>query len=101
MCACVCACACAVCVCLFFSRLGHASVMHEIHRQLPSGLKPSLVSVAVGGGGLLCGVMEGMHHPDIGWTDVPVVAVETKGADSFAAAAEKGEVVTLDAITRY
>jgi L-serine/L-threonine ammonia-lyase len=41
------------------------------------------VVVSVGGGGLLCGVLEGMHNA--GWLDVPVLAAETRGADSFAA----------------
>ena len=54
--------------------------------------------LSVGGGGLLSGVLQGMH--EVGWTDVPVVAMETKGADSFDAAVRAGELVTLDAITR-
>eukprot|EP00117_Sycon_ciliatum_P016802 scpid91314/ scgid2567/ Serine dehydratase-like; L-serine deaminase; L-serine dehydratase/L-threonine deaminase; L-threonine dehydratase; Serine dehydratase 2 len=78
---------------------GHSSMMHEIHRQLPAGVQPGLFSVAVGGGGLLCGVLQGMHHQDIGWADVPVVAMETNGCHSFAEAAKSGKVVTLDAIT--
>lgn len=40
-----------------------------------------------------------MH--DVGWTDVPLVAMETKGAHSFDAAIQAGELVTLDAITRW
>jgi len=57
-----------------------------------------MVVVSVGGGGLLSGVLQGMH--DVGWTDVPLVAMETKGAHSFDAAIQAGELVTLDAITR-
>ena len=53
--------------------------------------------VAVGGGGLLCGVLEGMHA--VGWIDVPVVAVETEGAASFQAAVRAGETVDIGAIT--
>ncbi|MEQ1572217.1 MAG: pyridoxal-phosphate dependent enzyme, partial [Myxococcota bacterium] len=34
-----------------------------------------------------------------GWTDVPVLAVETHGAASYAAALAAGRPVTLDAIT--
>ena len=57
------------------------------------------VVVSVGGGGLMSGVLQGMH--DVGWADVPLIAMETKGADSFDAAVQAGELVTLDAITRF
>lgn len=74
---------------------GVATVIHESAKQLPE--KPGMVVVSVGGGGLLSGVLQGMH--DVGWTDVPLVAMETKGAHSFDAAIQAGELVTLDAIT--
>ena len=53
--------------------------------------------MAVGGGGLLCGVVEGLQ--EIGWNDTTVLAVETEGADSFATAVSAGHPVTLPAIT--
>ena len=74
-----------------------ATVIHESAEQLPE--KPSVVVVSVGGGGLMSGVLQGMH--DVGWADVPLIAMETKGADSFDAAVQAGELVTLDAITRF
>ncbi len=73
---------------------GHASMVREMAEQGP---KPGAVVVSVGGGGLLCGLVEGMHA--VGWNDVPVLAVETKGADSFAAAMQAGKLVTLDRIS--
>ena len=78
-------------------REGVATVIHESAEQLPE--KPSVVVVSVGGGGLMSGVLQGMH--DVGWADVPLIAMETKGADSFDAAVQAGELVTLDAITRF
>ena len=72
---------------------GHASIVEESAVQGP---KPGVVVVAVGGGGLLCGVLQGMRRVD--WGDVPVVAVETAGAASFHASVEAGRLVTLDAI---
>jgi L-serine/L-threonine ammonia-lyase len=72
---------------------GHATVVEEVAQQGP---KPGVVVVSVGGGGLLCGILEGMHR--VGWKDVPVLAVETDGTASFKAAAEAGQLVTLDAI---
>ncbi|XP_029983572.1 serine dehydratase-like [Sphaeramia orbicularis] len=76
---------------------GHASLIAEVAASLGSGVKPGAVLVAVGGGGLLCGVIQGLK--DVGWTDVPVVAMETVGADCFNAAVKAGKLVTLDDIT--
>jgi len=45
----------------------------------------------------MSGVLQGMHA--VGWSDVPLVAVETNGAASLQAAVAAGEPVTLDAIT--
>ena len=59
--------------------------------------KPGVIIVSVGGGGLLCGVLEGLHRN--AWEDVPVIAVETEGAESFHAAVQAGHLVTLSAIT--
>jgi L-serine/L-threonine ammonia-lyase len=73
---------------------GHATMVDEVAR---SGVKPDVVVLSVGGGGLLCGVVEGLHRN--GWTDVPLIAVETEGADSFAKAVEAGHPVELASIT--
>lgn len=72
---------------------GHASLVAEVAR---AGLRPDAVVTVVGGGGLLCGILQGMHAA--GWTDVPVLAVETEGAASYAAALQAGRLVTLDRI---
>lgn len=73
---------------------GHASMILEAASQGP---KPEVVVLSVGGGGLLCGVLEGMHA--VGWQDVPVVAVETLGAESLSAAVAAQQLVMLEAIT--
>ncbi|OAI84718.1 pyridoxal-phosphate dependent enzyme [Pseudomonas putida] len=72
---------------------GHASLVDEVAK---AGMKPDAVVVAVGGGGLLSGVGEGLRRN--GWSDVPVFAVETRGAASLAAAMDKGELVSIDSI---
>lgn len=72
---------------------GHASMVEEMYVVGP---KPGAIVVAVGGAGLLCGVIEGLER--VGWTDVPVVTVETEGAASFARSVEAGELITLDRI---
>jgi L-serine/L-threonine ammonia-lyase len=73
---------------------GHATMIDEVAAE---GLRPDAVVLAVGGGGLLCGVLQGLSAH--GWRDVPVVAVETEGAASLAAAVAAGRPVQLPAIT--
>ncbi|KAM9842668.1 serine dehydratase-like [Aulostomus maculatus] len=76
---------------------GHASLMQEVAASLGPGVKPGAVLVSVGGGGLLCGVVQGLR--DVGWLGVPIIAMETAGADCFNAAVKAGRLVTLDDIT--
>jgi L-serine/L-threonine ammonia-lyase len=73
---------------------GHASLVHEI---ADAGIKPGAIVLSVGGGGLLCGVVEGLHA--VGWTDVPIIAVETAGASSFAQSVQADRLITLERIT--
>lgn len=73
---------------------GHATMIDELARQ--SG-RPDLVICSVGGGGLLCGVVTGLQRN--GWNTVPVLAVETAGADSFAHALRAGAPALLPRIT--
>ncbi|RMF78737.1 MAG: pyridoxal-phosphate dependent enzyme [Chloroflexi bacterium] len=73
---------------------GHATMIDEI---VGHGTKPDVIVLSVGGGGLLCGVVAGLHRH--GWTDVPVLTVETEGAASFAESIRAGEHITLPAIT--
>ncbi len=69
---------------------GHASIVDELFEV---GWAPGAIVLAVGGGGLLCGVLQGLHR--VGWADVPVVAVETEGAASLYRSIEAGRLVTL------
>lgn len=73
---------------------GHATLVDEAARQGP---KPGLIILSVGGGGLLCGVAEGMDRN--GWEDVPILACETEGTASLAAAMKAEELVELDSIS--
>lgn len=73
---------------------GHASIIYEM---ADAKIKPGAIVVSVGGGGLLCGLLEGLHQT--GWTEVPVVAVETEGAASFAQSVAAGQLITLERIT--
>jgi L-serine/L-threonine ammonia-lyase len=73
---------------------GHATIVDEIVEQ--EGL-PDAVVVSVGGGGLYCGVVQGLRQH--GGSDVPVVAAETEGAHALSAARTAKRPVRLDAIT--
>lgn len=73
---------------------GHATMIDELARQ---GGRPDLVICSVGGGGLLCGVVEGLQRN--GWSTVPVIAAETVGAESFAKAVQAGAPTLLPSIT--
>ncbi|XP_074547886.1 serine dehydratase-like [Halichoeres trimaculatus] len=76
---------------------GHSSLITEVAASFGPGVKPGAVVLSVGGGGLLCGVIQGLI--DKGWKDVPIIAMETVGADCFNAAIKAGGLVTLDDIT--
>jgi len=72
---------------------GHATMIDEV---VASGVRPDVVVLSVGGGGLLSGVIEGLQRN--GLHDIPVIAVETEGAASFRAAIEAGQPVALEHI---
>jgi len=72
---------------------GHSTMIDEVVQQCE---KPDAVIAAVGGGGLLCGVLEGLERH--GWSDISVFSVETEGAASFAESIKAGELITLERI---
>ncbi|WP_129778998.1 pyridoxal-phosphate dependent enzyme [Peristeroidobacter soli] len=72
---------------------GHATLVDELARQAD---KPDAIVLSVGGGGLLCGVCEGLKRN--GWNDVAVVAAETRGAHSYSQALAAGKPVLLPGI---
>ncbi|XP_001378476.2 serine dehydratase-like [Monodelphis domestica] len=74
---------------------GHGSMIHELKDTL--GTQPGAIILSVGGGGLLAGVVAGMK--EVGWQDVPIIAMETRGADCFNQAIRAGKLVTLPDIT--
>ncbi|NXA05006.1 SDSL protein, partial [Sapayoa aenigma] len=74
---------------------GHTSLVQELKDSLET--KPDAIVLAVGGGGLLAGVVAGLHQ--VGWQDVPIIAAETQGAHSFHEALEASQLITLPEIT--
>lgn len=73
---------------------GHATLIDEV---VAAGLEFDAVITAVGGGGLFAGIVQGLHRN--GLEQVPVIAVETLGADSLSQSLRAGEAITLPAIT--
>ncbi|XP_060105401.1 L-serine dehydratase/L-threonine deaminase-like [Heteronotia binoei] len=74
---------------------GHKSLVKELKEQMES--MPGALALSVGGGGMLCGVIQGLR--EVGWANVPIIALETKGAHSLNAAMTSGKLVTLPEIT--
>uniref|UniRef100_A0A448ZGG5 L-serine ammonia-lyase n=1 Tax=Pseudo-nitzschia multistriata TaxID=183589 RepID=A0A448ZGG5_9STRA len=76
---------------------GHSTLVDEIADQLEDegGLSPGAIVVSVGGGGLLCGVLEGCARRKL---STKVIASETDGASCFKQSWEDGTPVTLPGI---
>lgn len=73
---------------------GHATMIDEIAR---SNIKIDAVVLSVGGGGLLCGVVEGLRRNQL--AHLPIIAVETEGAESFHKSQLAGKPIHLDSIS--
>jgi len=69
---------------------GNATLVAEL------GRKPDAIVCSVGGGGLFIGILLGLAKR--GWSDVPVVAVETHGAASLHDSIKARRLVTLGKI---
>ena len=72
---------------------GHSSMVDEILEDCP---QVDTLVASVGGGGLLAGLLTGLKRH--GRTDCRIVACETQGAASFAAALAAGHPVQLDEV---
>ena len=72
---------------------GHATMIDEI---VADNMLPDAIVLAVGGGGLACGVLQGLHQ--YGLTDIPLFTVETTGAASFAESVKAGAIISLSEI---
>jgi L-serine/L-threonine ammonia-lyase len=79
---------------------GHSTLVDELVHQVTQPLstaninKPQAIVLSVGGGGLMCGVIQGLIKH--GWGDVKIIAVETQGTNSLETSAQQKSLVTLD-----
>lgn len=71
---------------------GHSTIIDEIVEER---IQADLIVLSVGGGGLLSGIVEGLRRHK---QDIPVLAVETAGASSFAQSAALKERIVLPSI---
>ena len=76
--------------------IGNSTIIEEMAAQLENE-KPSAVVCSVGGGGLFNGIIMGLDR--LCWAEVPVLAIETRGADSLHQSLRAGKLVTLPKIT--
>lgn len=77
---------------------GNATLIDEACEDLAQqGQSFDCVICSVGGGGLLNGVLLGLKRNNL--AHLPVIAVETRGADSLNAALNAGQWISLPAIT--
>ena len=72
---------------------GHSTLIDECKTQMK---KPDRLVVSVGGGGLLCGIIEGLKRNH--WLDVKITTVETTGAASFYESWHAQKVIELKEI---
>ncbi|KAF9428375.1 hypothetical protein BGZ94_002593 [Podila epigama] len=75
---------------------GNSTMIPEIKAQL-GDIVPDAIVCAVGGGGLMNGVILGCQ--EVGWNKVPLLTMETYGANSFQQSILAGKLVTLPKIT--
>lgn len=78
---------------------GHSSLIQEVYesvnrKEMP---KPAVIVTVCGGGGLLCGIIQGLKA--VGWGDLPVIVAETDGAQSLSAAIQNNGPYLLPKIT--
>lgn len=73
---------------------GHSILIDEV---VDEGFVPDLVVCTVGGGGLLCGIIEGLTRNQL--LHVPVLGVETVGANALQACLEQNCHAMLPEIT--
>jgi L-serine/L-threonine ammonia-lyase len=73
---------------------GHATLIDEV---VQANASFDVVVLSVGGGGLLSGIVEGLRRN--GLYNVPVIAIETEGADSLARSVNAGHRIELKVIS--
>lgn len=72
---------------------GHSSLVEELSEAIEA---PDYIVLSVGGGGLFCGVMQGLKK--VGWNKTKVICAETEGAATLSKSLIAGHQVNLSSI---
>jgi len=72
---------------------GHSTIVEELAEIIEA---PDYIVLSVGGGGLFCGIMQGLKK--MGWPHTKVICAETEGAASMAKSLVAGHQITLESI---
>lgn len=72
---------------------GYEAIIDEIKQD---GIQPDAIIVSVGGGGLLSGLIQGLHNVD--WQNVAMITAETIGAASLATSVKEKKRIRLNKI---
>ncbi len=72
---------------------GNSTVIDEI---VAAGCRPDAILLSVGGGGLMCGVLQALHRHNM--ANVPVIASETEGAPTLAETIAADRIIELEKI---
>jgi L-serine/L-threonine ammonia-lyase len=76
---------------------GYESIIDELKIDLDKeNIKPDAIITSVGGGGLFCGLVQGLQKH--GWLDTTIITAETTGAASLATSYQKNKHITLNKI---
>jgi len=78
---------------------GNATIIKEVYESVQNGEipKPGVIVTVCGGGGLMCGIIQGLH--EVGWDDLPIIVAETDGAHSLNHSIQQKCLSKLDSIT--
>ncbi len=73
---------------------GHSTIIDKCVNQIE---QPDTIIVSAGGGGLLCGILEGIKNN--GWENTKIITAETWGASSFYQSFHAKKIVELEKIS--
>jgi L-serine/L-threonine ammonia-lyase len=71
---------------------GHSTIIDEIHEQIEE--QPDAVVMSVGGGGLMCGIIQGLDKYN--WNSTKIITAETLGTSSLKQSVEANQLIKLD-----
>jgi L-serine/L-threonine ammonia-lyase len=74
---------------------GHSTMVDEMAQQEIK--PPDVIILSVGGGGLFCGIMEGVIRNR--WTHTQIITVETEGTGSLYHSKQEGKRITLPEVS--